>query len=75
MNPKLSSRARQQKEQIERAGGVVRTIRTTGRNHLRVEVQLADGSIRTLICSGSPSDHRTQRNTVALIKRWQAAAS
>lgn len=62
-------RVRQQVRLIELAGARVVGVSMTGKGHLRFVIAAPGGEQRVLVCSNSPGDHRTDKNTAALVKR------
>jgi len=51
---------------LKTAGIKVVDFGITGRNHLRFVLERSDGMRRKLICASTPSDWRSNRNTLAL---------
>lgn len=48
----------------------MRYLGRTGRGHMRFEVTLPKGRMRTLIAPSTPSDYRGAANMLAMARRW-----
>lgn len=57
---------------VTKEGMFVQRMTETRGGHLKWEVELLDGSTRTLITAKTPSDHRALKNMRALLRRWFA---
>lgn len=75
MAQRLSGSGKEMHRLLKTAGIKVIDFGLTGRNHIRFVLERPDGVRRKLICSNTPSDWRSSRNTLALARRWQAWAS
>jgi hypothetical protein len=68
----MKSRERHIRKLIEQAGLICLDLITTGGNHYAAQVQAAHGAIKKFIFSASPSDHRADKNRLALLRRFAA---
>lgn len=66
----IRTEIRQAIEVLRKEGIAMRYLGRTGRGHMRFEVTLPKGRMRTLIAPSTPSDYRGAANMLAMARRW-----